>query len=76
MSAIKTDAAGNVEGNGATGAYFLIGAVRHYGYSSAITENVTTTTAPAGSAANTTHATGRTKSFYSDGAKWQLKVAA
>lgn len=38
----------------------------------AITANVTTTTAPAGSMAITSHATGRGKLFYSDGSKWQF----
>lgn len=38
----------------------------------AITANVTTTTAPAGSLGFTNHATGRGKIFYSDGTKWQF----
>ena len=38
----------------------------------AITANVTTTTAPAGSFGLTSHATGRGKLFVSDAAKWQF----
>ncbi len=76
MATAKTDLNGNLETGGATGTYIVIGTVRHYGFSTAITENVTTTSAPAGSVAQTSHATGRTKSFYADGTKWQLKVAA
>lgn len=76
MSAINTDSSGNVRTKGDSGTYTMNGAVRVYGFTTAITENVTTTDAPAGSVANTTHATGRTKSFYSDGTKWQMKVAA
>ena len=74
MGALATDLNGNVTGTGTSGGYVMIGAVRHYGFDTAITENVTTTSAPAGSRATTTHATGRTKSFYSDGSKWQLEV--
>lgn len=44
------------------------------GLTTAITANSTTTTAPAGSLAVTTHATGLGKLFYSDGSKWQLIV--
>ena len=76
MATGKTDYLGNFDTGGLTGTYVVIGTVRHYGFSTAITENVTVTTAPAGSVAQTSHATGRTKSFYSDGSKWQLKVAA
>lgn len=57
------------------GGYLDLGVIRIYQFNTAITENVTATTAPAGSVAFTSHATGRTKTFYSDGAKWQLKVA-
>lgn len=73
---VQSDKDGNVIGDGTSGAYVMVGAVRYYGFNTAITENVTTTSAPAGSVADTTHTTGRTKSFYSDGSKWQLKVAA
>lgn len=44
---------------------------RFYFLSVAITANVTTTTAPIGAVGFTTHATGRTSAFYSDGTKWQ-----
>jgi hypothetical protein len=42
----------------------------------AITANVTTTTAPDGSIGFTSHATGRGKLFMSDGTKWQFAVVA
>lgn len=42
----------------------------------AITANVTTTTAPAGSIGFTSHATGRGKIFYSDGSKWQFAAVS
>jgi hypothetical protein len=44
--------------------------------STAITANVTTTTAPAGSIGITSHATGVGKLFMSDGSKWQFAVVA
>lgn len=81
MSAVNSDRHGNVKaGNGASGSYVKIGAVRYYGFSTAITANSTTCEgadgelAPAGSRATTTHETGRDKSFYSDGAKWQVEI--
>ena len=43
-----------------------------YFFSTAITANVTTTTAPKGSFGMTSNNTGLGKLFYSDGAKWQL----
>lgn len=43
-----------------------------YFYSTAITANSTTTTAPKGSFGMTSNATGLGKLFYSDGSKWQL----
>lgn len=42
----------------------------------AITANTTTTSAPAGSIAVTSHATGVGKLFMSDGSKWQFAVVA
>jgi hypothetical protein len=48
--------------------------VRLYPLSDAVTANVTTTTAPAGSIGFTSHATGRGITFYSDGSKWQSQV--
>ena len=42
----------------------------------AITANTTATTAPAGSLGFTTHATGNTKWFMSDGSKWQYAAVA
>ena len=43
-----------------------------YFYSTAITANSTTTTAPVGSFGMTSNVTGLGKLFYSDGSKWQL----
>jgi hypothetical protein len=54
---------GQLVGNAAGGVYFL---------STAITNNVTTTTAPAGSLGLTSNATGVGILFVSDGTKWQL----
>lgn len=73
---VQSDKDGNVIGDGVSGAYVMIGAVRHYGFNTAITADVTTTTAPAGSRAETTHATGRGKIFYSDGSKWQFAAVS
>lgn len=53
--------------NATAGLYFLTGA---------ITANSTTTTAPKGSIATTTNATGAGKLFVSDGTKWQYAVVA
>ena len=58
---------GAVIANATAGLYFL---------TSAITANSTTTTAPVGSLATTTNATGTGKLFISDGAKWQYPVVA
>jgi hypothetical protein len=57
----------NVISNAVAGLYFL---------TTAITANSTTTTAPAGSLAATSHATGLGKLFISDGSKWQYPVVA
>lgn len=46
-----------------------------YIYSTAITANSTTTTAPKGSLGLTSNDTGVGKLFYSDGSKWQLATA-
>jgi hypothetical protein len=43
-----------------------------YFFSTAITANTTTTTAPKGSFGMTSNNTGLGKLFYSDGSKWQL----
>lgn len=58
---------GPVIANATAGLYFL---------TSAITANSTTTSAPAGSLATTTNATGLGKLFISDGSKWQYPVVA
>ena len=58
-STATTDA---VIANATAGLYFLTGA---------ITANSTTTSAPKGSIATTTNATGTGKLFVSDGSKWQ-----
>jgi len=52
------------------------GGVQFHGLSTAITANSTTTTAPVGSIATTTNATGTGKMFVSDGTKWQFAVVA
>jgi hypothetical protein len=52
----------------------LANGVRFYPLTVAVTANVTTTTAPAGSIAITSHATGRGTPFYSDGSHWQVWV--
>lgn len=53
--------------NTGAGLYFL---------NTAVTANVTTTDAPAGSIGVTTNATGVGKMFISDGAKWQFAAVA
>jgi hypothetical protein len=53
--------------NAVAGLYFL---------TTAITANSTTTSAPVGSIATTTNATGTGKLFVSDGTKWQYPVVA
>lgn len=47
-----------------------------YFLTTAITANSTTTSAPVGSLATTTNATGLGKLFISDGTKWQYPVVA
>jgi hypothetical protein len=54
-------------GNAVASLYFL---------TTAITANTTTTTAPIGSLATTTNATGLGKLFIADGTKWQYPVVA
>lgn len=63
VQATGTAAASNL----VAGLYFL---------TTAITANSTTTTAPVGSLATTTNATGLGKLFISDGTKWQYPVVA
>jgi hypothetical protein len=48
-----------------------INGVKEYFLTTAITANVTATTAAAGSWGRTSHATGNGKIFVSDGSKWQ-----
>lgn len=62
--------AASVTTSGAAAASNAVAGV--YFYSTAITANSTTTTAPAGSLGMTSNATGLGKLFYSDGAKWQI----
>lgn len=71
----SVDSSGNVIGPGVTGTYVMFGAVRIYGFSTAITADSTVTTAPAGSIGFTSNATGRGRLFYSDGSKWQSGFA-
>lgn len=63
----STATSGPVVSNGTAGLYFL---------TTAITANTTATTAPVGSLATTTNATGKGKLFISDGSKWQSPVVA
>ncbi len=58
-----TSAADAAASNAVAGVYF---------YSTAMTGNSTTTTAPKGSLGSTSNATGAGKLFVSDGSKWQL----
>lgn len=83
MSQQVSDKKGNQNVNGLAGTYVKIGNVRHYGFDTAITANSTLVTntidgvaAPAGSRARTTHATGQSKAFYSDGTKWQYEAVS
>jgi hypothetical protein len=60
---VRTDAVGDyIEHVNGAKEYFL---------TTAITANVTTTTAASGSWGRTSHATGNNKPFVSDGTKWQ-----
>ncbi len=56
--------------------YLSINGKRIYFLTTAITADTTVTTAPAGSFAVTTHATGRASIFRSDAAKWQFLTNA
>ncbi len=58
----------------ASDGYLSINGKRFYFLTTAITANTTVTTAPAGSIAVTTHATGLSSIFRSDGSKWQYLV--
>jgi hypothetical protein len=71
---VQSDKDDNITHSGQSGSYTMCGAVRVYGFNTAITANSTTTSAPAGSIGRTTHATGRGKAFYSDGTKWQFEA--
>lgn len=62
-SLTSTATSGAVASNASGGFYFL---------TTAITNNVTTTTAPKGSLGVTSNATGTGILFVSDGSKWQL----
>lgn len=62
-SGFTTSATTGAVASNATGGYYFL--------STAITANSTTTTAPVGSIGVTSHATGNTKIFISDGTKWQ-----
>ena len=55
----------------AVGSYLSLGAWKLYTLTTAITANSTVTTAAAGSLAKTSHATGGSGTFVSDGSKWQ-----
>jgi hypothetical protein len=62
-----TSSATAAASNAVAGIYFL---------TTAITANSTTTSAPVGSLATTTNATGLGKLFIADGTKWQYPVVA
>jgi hypothetical protein len=62
-SLASTATSGAVASNASGGVYF---------FTTAITNNVTTTTAPKGSLGLTSNATGTGILFISDGSKWQL----
>jgi len=66
-SIINTNSAGIAAQNAVAGLYFL---------TSAITANSTLTSAPVGSLATTTNATGLGKLFIADGTKWQYAAVA
>jgi len=54
------------------GDYILhVNGAKEYMLTTAITANVTTTTAASGTWGRTSHATGNNKPFVSDGSKWQ-----
>lgn len=63
----STATTGATIANATAGLYFL---------TTAITANSTTTSAPVGSLATTTNATGTGKLFISDGTKWQYAAVA
>lgn len=63
----STATTGPTVANATAGLYFL---------TTAITANSTTTSAPVGSLATTTNATGTGKLFISDGTKWQFAAVA
>ena len=67
ISSSFTATGNNVVSNAVAGLYFV---------TTAITANTTATTAPAGSLATTSNATGLGKMFISDGSKWQYPVVA
>ena len=68
----KTRVAALAADKDAIGSYLAdYNGVKTYFFTTAITSNVTTTTAASGSYAKTSHATGAGKTFRSDGSKWQ-----
>lgn len=69
-SSLAAVTATSVTTSGAAAASNAVAGV--YFYSTAITANSTTTTAPTGSLGMTSNATGLGKLFYSDGTKWQF----
>lgn len=66
----------NIFTNAYTAYSTLASGKRFYQLTTAVTANTTVTTAPAGSLATTTHATGRMSIFVSDGSKWQFLTNA
>lgn len=68
----KTGAKASIDSTGA----LVFGAWRFVSLTTAITANVTTTSEAAGTLAKTSHATGISSIFRSDGTKWQFLVNA
>ena len=76
VTATTVTASGAVTSTATNGAAVANGTAGLYFLTSAITAGVTTTTAPAGSLATTTNATGAGKLFTSKGGKWEYPVVA
>jgi len=76
VTATTVTASGAVTSTATNGAAVANGTAGLYFLTSAITANSTTPTAPVGSLATTTNATGLGKLFISDGTKWQYPVVA
>lgn len=76
VTATTVAATGAISTSATNGAAVSSGTAGLYFLTSAITANSTTTTAPVGSLATTTNATGLGKLYIADGTKWQYAVVA